>query len=75
MACQIEGTSIGPGYCEKFYPMIKVQTGDLGMGSNIIRFLRECGDLRWCAIECVLVFVEIDIHANQTSMFLDPHLN
>ena len=34
------------------------QTGDLVMGvkeSITIRFLRECGDLRWRAIKCVLV--------------------
>ena len=54
---KLKGLSSRPRYTEIFYPMIKLVTLGWGQRSNTIRYLRERGDLRWRAIECVLVFV------------------
>ena len=51
---KLKGKSSRPGYTGKKLTYDK--TGDLGMGSITIRFLRERGDLRWRAIVCVLVY-------------------
>ena len=53
---KLKGMSSRPRYNEQFLTYDK--TGDLGMGSKgsiTIRFLRELGDLRWRAVECVLL--------------------
>ena len=55
---KLKGMSSRPGNTEHCTFLTYHQTGDLGMGSKgeiPFRFLRERGDLRWRAIECVLV--------------------
>ena len=49
---KLKGMNSRPGY-NFFYPRIKMVT--IGLGQRIIRYLRGRGDLRWRAIECVLV--------------------
>ena len=52
---KLKGIISRPGYTEKNYPRIKlVILVGINMSNNI-RFLRECGDLQWHAIKCVLV--------------------
>ena len=53
---KLKGMSSRPGYTEIFYPRIKLVMLGLVKGSNTLRYLGERGDLRWRAIECVLVF-------------------
>ena len=53
---KFKGMSSRQGYIENFYPTIKL---DEVKGSRTIRYLRELGDLRWRAIECVLVLFEL----------------
>ena len=52
---KLKGMSSRPGYTEIFYLRIKLVTFGWVKGSKTIRYLRERGDLRWRAIECVLV--------------------
>ena len=53
---KLKGMSSRPGYTEKFNLQSNWWPWDGVKGSITIRFLRERGDLRWCVIECVLVF-------------------
>ena len=54
---KLKGMSSLQGYIENFYPRIKLVTLGWGQRIKYHLFLRECWDLRWLAVECVLVSV------------------
>ena len=54
---KLTGMSSRPGYTEKFNLQSNWWPWDGVKVSITIRFLRERGDLRWRAIECVLVWI------------------